>query len=65
MYPAANRFFSAVKLGVLTWGSMGIITLFEPADFGTIGGSLQWPVEELQSLVLFSALALPLGVDIC
>ena len=42
LYQAVNMFISAVKLGILTWGSMGIDSLLEPqvaiqgtAVFGT------------------------------
>ena len=42
LYQAVNMFISAVKLGILTWGSMGIDSLLEPqvavqgtAAFGT------------------------------
>ena len=34
LYQAVNMFVSAVKLGILTWGSMRIYLLLEPASRG-------------------------------
>ncbi len=34
LYQAVNIFFSAVKLGILTWGVYGIDSLLEPASSG-------------------------------
>ena len=34
LYQAVNMFISAVKLGVLTWGSMGNDSLLKPASSG-------------------------------
>jgi len=32
--PGYNVFISAVKLGILTWGFMGIVLFLEPASSG-------------------------------
>lgn len=34
LYEAVNMFISVVKLGILTWGSMGVDSLLELASSG-------------------------------
>ncbi len=34
LYQAVNMFFSAVKLGILTWGVYGTDSLLQPASSG-------------------------------
>ena len=57
---AVNMFISAVKFHILTWGSMGIDSLLQPAPSGHSRNCSLW-----HFLIVFTAQhgSLPLGVD--